>query len=159
MATPCPLYTSTELTYIIFTQAPSLPIMEKQEKSRQDKRPTAREIVIASALCGLCTGIFCSILWLAFSGVNWLGFFAIGLAFLLNACLGGLIAMFIHSKFSRTPISLAIYIGNALPLGLYLLCSFFAADASTEAWFLIFLVGWLIISVIPAVMASSVIRK
>lgn len=133
--------------------------MEKQEKGRQGKRPTVKEIIIASALCGLCTGIFCSILWLAISGVNWFGFLAIDLAFLLNACLGGIIAMFIHSKSCRMPIGLSIYIGNTLPLSLYLLYSFSAADASTEAWYLMFLVGWLIISVIPAVIASSLLRK
>lgn len=94
---------------------------------------TTRKIIIASIVCGIITSILCSVLWLAISGVNWFGLLGIDLVFLINACLAGFIAAFIHNKFSRLSITHTLYIGNTLPLGILLLCSFFTADASTEA--------------------------
>ena len=122
-------------------------------------QPITRKIIIASIVCGICTGILCSLLWLAISGVNWFGFFEIDLFFLINACLGGIIAALIHRKFNCIPITLDLYIGNSLPIGIFLLYSFFLADPSTEAWYLLSIIGWLIISIIPAAITSSFIKK
>ena len=120
---------------------------------------TTRKIIISSIVCGICTGIICSLLWLAISGVNWFGFFEIDLLFGGNACLGGIIAALIHSKFPRCSNFLKLYIGNTLPIGIILLCSFFLADPSTEAWCLLFLIGWLIISPIPVAITCIFLKK
>lgn len=119
---------------------------------------TTRNILIASTLCGICTGILCGILWLVISGVNWFGFLVIDLVFLINACLSGIIAAFIHSRFPRFSITLALYIGNAMPIGLLLLCSYFVADASMVAWYLLFLIGWLIVSAISAFITRILLK-
>lgn len=118
-----------------------------------------RKIFIMSALCGLCTGILSGLIWVAISGVNWLGVLVICLIFLINACLGGIIAASIHSKFSRCPITLALYVGHTLPLGIYLLFAYFEADASMEAWYLLFLVGGFIISLIPVAICRYFLTK
>ena len=115
---------------------------------------TTRKIIISSIVCGICTGIICSLLWLAISGVSWLGFIEIDLLFWGNACLGGIIAALIHSKFPRCPNFLKLYIGNTLPIGIILLCS-----SSTEAWCLLFLIGWLIISPIPVAITCIFLKK
>lgn len=120
---------------------------------------TFRQIIVASTLCGICIGILCGLLWMAISGVNWFGFIMIDLIFLINACLGGIIAALIYSKFRRCPMTLCLYIGNTFPIGIFLFCSFFVADSSTEAWYLFFLTGWLIIATIPAAITSYLIKK
>lgn len=119
---------------------------------------TTRKIIISSIVCGICTGIICSLLWLAISGVNWIGFLEIDLFFLINACLGGIIAALIHSKFSRCPIFVDLYIGNTLPAGIFLLFFLLIADHSTKAWGLVFLIGWLIISLIPVAITSILLK-
>lgn len=85
---------------------------------------SSRKIFISSVLCGIGTGILCSLFWLAISGVNWFGFLVIDLVFLINACLSGIIA----------------------------------ADASTEAWYLLFLIGWLIGAAIPAAITGALTK-
>ena len=116
---------------------------------------TTRKIIVASTVCGICTGIICASLWRA----EWEGFFVLGIAFLINGCLGGIIAAFIHNKFKRIPITIALYIGNAQPLGIFLLCNLIVADASIEAWYLLFLIGWLIGAAIPAAITGALIEK
>ena len=122
-------------------------------------QPFTRKIIISSALCGLCIGIICSLLWLAISGFNWFGFFVIDLLFGGNACLGGIIAALIHSKFKLIPITIALYIGNALPISILLLCSLIVADASMEGWYFLFLIGWLIGAAIPAAITRVLMEK
>lgn len=116
---------------------------------------TTRKIIIASTVCGLCTGIICASLWRA----EWEVFFVLGIAFLINGCLGGIIAAFIHNKFKRIPITIVLYIGDVLPLSIFLLCNLIVADASIEAWYLLFLIGWLIGAAIPAAITGALIEK
>lgn len=113
-----------------------------------------RKIIISSALCDLCIGVLCSALWQA----EWFAFLVIVFVFLINGCLGGIITAFFHSKFKRIPITIALYIGNILPIGILLLCSLIVADASMEGWYLLFLIGWLIGAIIPAVITGALIE-
>ena len=112
-----------------------------------------KKILLACTCSSLCTGIIASILWLAISGVNWLGFFAIDAVFLINGLLSGAIASFIQGQFKHFPIMLSLYLGNTIPLGVLLLVLFLKAEPSMEAWFLMFLIGWLIVSIIPTAIA------
>lgn len=118
-----------------------------------------KKILIASICCSLCTGIIASILWLAISEVNWFGFFAIDVVFLINGFLSGAIASCIQTLFKRFPIMLSLYLGNTIPLGVLLLVLFFMAKPSMEAWFLLLLIGWLIISIIPTVITSFFVKE
>ena len=123
------------------------------------KQNPRRLIFIASFLCGLFTYIFCSIIWVAISGVNLLGFPVLNLAFIANAFICGNIAAFIKWMFSRIPVTMVLYFGNIIPMGAFLLISFCIAPPDVEAWYLLFLVGWLFISIIPVAVTSYIVNK
>lgn len=118
-----------------------------------------RRIFIASLLCGIGTGIVCSLIWLLISGVNWFVFPIIMGLFLTNACLAGLISSLLYLKCRVKSLFLSLYLGNTIPLCIYLLISFFQADASMEAWYLLFLIGWIVISAVPAMITRVLIKK
>lgn len=116
-------------------------------------------IFIASSLCSLFTCVLCSIIWMVISGVNWFGFIVLDLAFIANAFLCGIVSAAIHSMFSRLYITLTLYFGNITPLGTFLLISFCIATPDVKAWFLLFLIGWLIMSIIPVAVTSYIVNK
>lgn len=96
---------------------------------------------------------------MAVSGVNWFGFLVLDLAFTVNACLCGIIASSIHWIFNRIPIPLVLYIGNIMPFGILFLISFCIATQDAEGWYLLFLIGWLIMSIIPVAVTSYIVDK
>lgn len=116
-------------------------------------------IFVASFLCSLFTCIFCSVIWMAISGVNWLGIFVLDLAFIVNAGLCGIMATFIRSVFSSLPTSMILYLGNIIPFGVFLLISFCISTPDVSAWYLLFLIGWLVMSIIPVVVTSYIVNK
>lgn len=118
-----------------------------------------KRIFIASFLCGIVTGIVCCLLWLLISGVNWFGFSPIIITFIANGCLAGLISYLLYVKCRLKSLSLSLYLGNTIPLCVCLLIIFFQADASTEAWPLLFLFGWLLLSVIPAIITRVLLQR
>ena len=116
-------------------------------------------IFVASFICSLLTCVFCSIIWMAISGVNWLGLLVIWLAFVINACLCGSTATLIHLMFSRLPITMTLYLGNVIPLGIYLFTSYCISPPSVEAWYLLFLIGWIFMSIIPVAVTICIVNK
>lgn len=96
---------------------------------------------------------------MAISGVNWFGFPVLNLAFIANAFFCGNIAAFIKWMFSRIPATMVLYLGNIIPLGAFLLISFCIAPPDVEAWYLLFLIGWLFISIIPVAVTSYIVNK
>lgn len=124
------------------------------------KRQNSKQLIfVASSLCSLFTCIFCSIIWMAISEVNWLGFLIIDFAFIVNACLCGIIATLIHSMFSRLSVTMILYFGNIIPFGIFLLISFCIATPDVEAWFLLFLIGWLFMSIFPVAITSYIVNR
>lgn len=124
------------------------------------KRQNSKQLIfVASSLCSLFTCIFCSIIWMAISEVNWLGFLIIDLAFIVNACLCGIIATLIHCMFSRLSVTMILYLGNIIPFGIFLLISFCIATQDAEGWFLLFLIGWLLMSIIPVAITSYIVNS
>lgn len=116
-------------------------------------------IFIASFLCSLLTCIISSVIWMAISGVNWLGILVLDFAFIVNACLCGIMATFIYCMFSRLPVSMMLYLGNIIPFGVFLLVSFCMATPDVSAWYLLFLIGWLVMSIIPVAVTSYIVNK
>lgn len=124
------------------------------------KRQNSKQLIfVASSLCSLFTCIFCSIIWMAISEVNWLGFLIIDFAFIVNACLCGIIATLIHSMFSRLSVTMILYFGNIIPFGIFLLISFCIATPDVEAWYLLFLIGWLFMSIFPVAITSYIVNR
>lgn len=96
---------------------------------------------------------------MAVSGVNWFGFIVLDLAFLINACLCGIVATSIQWMFSRLPTTIILYLGNIIPFGILFLISFCIAPQDAEGWYLLFLIGWLIMSIIPVAVTSFIVNK
>jgi len=117
-----------------------------------------RRLFIASVLCGIGTGIVCSLIWLSVSGVDWFVFPIIIGIFLTNACLAGLISSLLYLKCRVKSLFLSLYLGNTIPLSSYLLISFFQAGPSLEAWYLLYLIGWIVISVVPALITRVLLK-
>lgn len=110
---------------------------------------STRAIFIASSLCSLFTCVLFSVIWMV----------PLDLAFLVNACLCGIVASGFHTMFSRLPIPLVLYLGNIIPLGIFFIISFCISPSDLRAWYLLFLIGWLIMSIIPVAVASSIVNK
>ena len=123
------------------------------------KRNSTQSIFIASSLCCLFTYVLCSIIWMVTSGVNWFGFVMLDLAFIANACLCGIVATSIQWMFSRIPTTIVMYLGNIIPFGILFLISFCIAPQDAEGWYLLFLIGWLIMSIIPVAVTSYIVNK
>lgn len=96
---------------------------------------------------------------MAISGVNWFGFLVLDLAFIVNACLCGIIATSIQWMFSRIPTTIVMYLGNIIPFGIFFLISFCIATPDAKAWHMLFLIGWLIMSIIPVAVTSYIVDK
>lgn len=96
---------------------------------------------------------------MAVSGVNWFGFVVLDLAFIANACLCGIVATSIQWMFNRIPIPLVLYVGNIMPFGIFLFISYCIATPSVKALYILFLIGWLIMSIIPVAVTSYIVNK
>lgn len=132
---------------------------KKEANIKMKRQNSTRAIFIASSLCSLFTCVLCSLIWMALSGVNWFGFIVLDLAFLVNGCLCGIVASGFHAMFNRLPIPLVLYLGNIIPLGIFFIISFCISPSDLRAWYLLFLVGWMIMSIIPVAVASSIVNK
>lgn len=123
------------------------------------RQNSTRAIFIASSLCCLFTCVLCSIIWMVISGVNWFGFIVLDLVFTVNAFLCGIVATSIQWMFSRLPTTIILYLGNIIPFGILFLISFCIATQDAEGWYLLFLIGWLIMSIIPVAVTSYIVNS
>ncbi len=71
---------------------------------------------------------------------------------------GGIVSS-IHWMFNRIPIPLVLYIGNIMPFGILFLISVCIATPGAKAWHMLFLIGWLIMSIIPVAVTSYIVDK
>ena len=114
-------------------------------------------LILASIFAGILTYLIDTAIWFGIAGVNWLIFPQIGLACIVPFVLGTMIAApFIKTKkssaFSRLYIAIAIsFIVITLATN--------NTDASTEAWILLFIIGWCISTVLPVYILSYFAKK
>lgn len=59
----------------------------------------------------------------------------------------------------KLPITMTLYLGNVIPLGIYLFTSYCISPPSVEAWYLLFLIGWIFLSIIPVAVSICIVNK
>ena len=104
-------------------------------------------LILASICAGILTYLIATAIWFGIAHNNWLKFPIIGLFCIVPFVLGTTIAApFIKTKkssaFSRLYFTIAISF-------IVITLATTDTDPSTEAWVLLFIIGWCIITVLP----------
>ena len=115
-------------------------------------------VVWISAGVGLFTYLIATAIWFVIAGVNWFTFPIIGLFCIVPFVLGTLIAApFIKTK--KSSAFFLLYIAIIISFIFIMLPSYLMSDASTEAWVLLFIIGWCILTVLPVYILCYFAKK
>ena len=115
-------------------------------------------LILASMCAGILTYLIATAIWFVIAGVNWLIFPQIGLACIVPFVLGTMIAApFIKTK--KSSAFFLLYIAIIISFIFIMLPSYLMSDASTEAWVLLFIIGWCIITVLPVYILCYFAKK
>lgn len=118
-----------------------------------------KKVFIATTISSLATGMICCGLWMIISGVNWFAIPIMIILFCVNAIISGGVSSAFYKLLRGKSLLLSIYLGNLTPLCAFLTFQAATSDASMKGWYVIFIIGWMALSMIPSLISTLLLEK